>query len=84
MRPNPMLTWESKPPYSVLYAICVIRAHLIDHVMWRNCVPVGLPTQKVLNLLDEYGESPSDLYPSKYRGLPAHLRKQRVAKQDSK
>jgi len=27
---------------------------------------------KVLNMLDEYGESPTDLYPSRHKGFPAH------------
>ena len=33
---------------------------------------VGLATLKVQNMLDDYGESPKDLYPSRHKGLPAH------------
>ncbi|ELU10160.1 hypothetical protein CAPTEDRAFT_219503 [Capitella teleta] len=39
----------------------------------------GLPTQKVVNLLDDYGEDPYDRYPSKYYGRPRHQRTKTVS-----
>lgn len=35
---------------------------------------LGLPTQKVVNLLEDYGDDPSDRYPSRWGGRAVHER----------
>lgn len=35
---------------------------------------VDLPTLKVCNMLEDYGDDPRDLYPMKFAGKPQHER----------
>lgn len=35
---------------------------------------LDLPTLKVCNMLDDYGDDPRDLYPAKFAGKPQHVR----------
>ena len=39
----------------------------------------GLPTQKVVNLLEGYGDDPRDRYPNKWGGRPLHERAGSIA-----
>ena len=43
-----------------------------------------LPTVKVFNMLDEYGEDPADKFPTKYSGRPRHQQRSHTTKIDSK
>ena len=46
----------------------------LAHVIPCSIFSEGLPTQAVINLLDDYGEDAKDKYPAKYGGKPAHVR----------
>ncbi|XP_052722236.1 uncharacterized protein LOC128193062 isoform X9 [Crassostrea angulata] len=37
-------------------------------------IETDLPTLKVCNMLDDYGDDPRDLYPAKFAGKPQHVR----------
>ncbi|KAK3087440.1 hypothetical protein FSP39_005965 [Pinctada imbricata] len=42
-------------------------------------IETDLPTVKICNMLEEYGDDPSDRFPTKYDGKPKHSRKASVA-----
>ena len=42
------------------------------------CISDDLPTQSVVNLLDDYGFDPNDRYPSKFQGRAAHERSKSI------
>ena len=45
---------------------------LLVAVIHNSPILAGLSTLKVQNMLDDYGESTTDRYPSRRAGLPLH------------